>query len=332
MNYAIKVKNVSKEFVDKNKLMPQWLLRNSEKNKFFAVKDANFDVKKQEVFGILGPNGCGKSTLIRMISTLLVPDTGSIEVFGVDAIKNPDKVKKMINRVSVEASFFKRLSARENLLYASRLYGIDDKVAIKKFMQILQELGFSDKKTDDPMYKFSRGMQQKVSIARGFLTNPRLALLDEPTTGLDPKSKIDVQKFLKKTYSEKDLTIVITSHDMNEVEKLCDRIAIMDKGKIIALGTSEELKEQVMDREVYEIDTSNKKQTFEIVNSIKGVHNVHKENGKLRFSTKNLKKSTDFITSKLAENGITLKSFNKVVPTLEDVFLELTGKLLEDEE
>ncbi|MBU0666311.1 MAG: ABC transporter ATP-binding protein [Nanoarchaeota archaeon] len=332
MKYSINIKNVTKGFVDKNEIMPSWMISSRNKNIFYAVKNVSLHIKKQEIFGVLGPNGCGKSTIIRMISTLLIPDTGQIKVLGIDALKTPDKIKNLINRVSVEASFFKRLSARENLLYAARLYGIEDKIAIKKFTQILSELNFPKEKINEPMQKFSRGLQQKVSIARGFITNPKIILLDEPTTGLDPKSKIDVQKFLKKLHAKNDLTIVITSHDMNEIEKLCDRIAIMDNGKIIAMGTKDELTKIIMDKEVYELDSSNNQKAKKIVSNIVDASEIIVENKKIRFHTQNITNVAEKIIKELKKNKVQFKNLNKVVPSLEDVFLELTGKTLEDEE
>ncbi|MFH1589458.1 MAG: ABC transporter ATP-binding protein [archaeon] len=332
MKTAIKIKNLTKGFEDNNQILPNWLVSKSRRKTFYAVKNVTFDVKEKEIFGILGPNGCGKSTVIRMMSTLLMPDSGSIQIFGIDPVKKPDEIKKIINRVSVEASFFKRLSAKENLLYAARLYGIDDSSATKKFTAILKELNFPEDKINDQMMKFSRGMQQKVSIARGFITDPTLILLDEPTTGLDPKSKLDVQLFIARVHRERDLTIIISSHDMEEIERICDRIAIMDRGKVIAIGTSDELKKLVMKEDLYEIDSSNSSKTKKIVENIKQIHNVHIESKKVRFTTKNISEIADKLTTELKKNNIKFKHLTKIVPSLEDVFLELTGKSLEGEE
>ena len=151
------------------------------------------------------------------------------------------KVRRVMNRVSVEASFFKRLSSAENLIYAARLYGISAKVAARKAHNILERLGFDAKRMDEEMEQLSRGMQQKVAIARALLTTPMLLLLDEPTTGLDPKSKRDVQTFIEEIRDERNAVILLTTHDMVEAERLCDRIAIIDEGKFIAEGTVKEL-------------------------------------------------------------------------------------------
>ena len=212
-----------------------------EKEVIRAVDDISLEVNIGEIYGILGANGSGKSTLIRLISTLLLPDAGNIQVFGDDVVTNSLKVRQVMNRVSVEASFFKRLSSQENLIYAARLYGIPAPEAERRSKQILERLGFDADRMNEEMEHLSRGMQQKVAIARALLTTPMLLLLDEPTTGLDPKSKRDVQAFIEEIRQERNAVIVLTTHDMAEAERLCDKIAIIDKGRFIAEGTVEEL-------------------------------------------------------------------------------------------
>ncbi len=197
---------------------------------------------KGEVVGILGPNGSGKSTLVRVLSTLVLPDAGEVEVFGVDAVRHPKQVQRMMNRVSVEASFFKKLSAMENLLYGSKLYGVTSREARPRIGEILDNIGFDRKRATEPMEHLSRGMQQKIALARALLTSPVLMLLDEPTTGLDPRSKKDVQAFIRKIKTAHDSSILLCTHDMGEAEELCDRVGIMVDGKILALEKPDELK------------------------------------------------------------------------------------------
>ncbi len=210
-----------------------------------AVNHVSFTIEQGEIFGVLGPNGGGKSTLIRLISTLLLPDSGKIFVFGHDVEKQPMQVQRMINRVSVEASFFKKLSPMENLLYGARLYGMEGKNTRKHVVEILTRLGLEKRSIYSPMEEMSRGMQQKVAIARALLSHPQLLLLDEPTTGLDPRSKREVQAVIRELREEHNTTILLTTHDMNEAEMLCDRIAIMDSGKVIALDTPTALKNRI---------------------------------------------------------------------------------------
>ncbi|MFN2198350.1 MAG: ABC transporter ATP-binding protein [Anaerolineales bacterium] len=243
---------------------------NGHKKVIVAVDRVSFTVKENEIFGVLGPNGSGKSTLIRLIATLLLPDGGELKVFGYDVVRQPRQVQELINRVSVEASFFKKLSPMENLLYGARLYGLPGGETRRQVVEILTRLGLDERSIFNPMEEMSRGMQQKVAIARALLSKPRLLLLDEPTTGLDPRSKREVQKVIEELRDLYGTTILLTTHDMHEADVLCDRVAIIDGGKIVALDTPAGLK-------------------------------------------------------KLIQNGDT-------EPTLEEVFLELTGKQLVKEE
>ena len=211
-----------------------------------AVDDVSLRIERGEVYGILGANGGGKSTLIRLVSTLLTLDAGRVEVFGHDVERDEMAVKRLINRVSVDAAFFKKLSPYENLVYAARLYGLDARKARDESVRILGRLGISESRLGRPLEQMSRGMQQKVAIARAILTSPTLLLLDEPTTGLDPRSKLDVQTFIEELRDHHDATIVLTTHDLDEADRLCDRLAILDQGRLIAEGTPEALKERMV--------------------------------------------------------------------------------------
>lgn len=210
-----------------------------------AVDDVTLRVERGEVYGILGANGGGKSTLIRLVSTLLTLDSGRVEVFGHDAARDEMAVKRLINRVSVDAAFFKKLSPHENLLYAARLYGLKADDAKREAERILARLGIAKSRLGSPMEQMSRGMQQKVAIARAILTSPTLLLLDEPTTGLDPRSKLDVQAFIEELKATHDATIVLTTHDLAEADRLCDRLSILDRGALVVEGTPHELKKKV---------------------------------------------------------------------------------------
>ncbi len=242
---AIAVHNVYKQFGKANSALLKQIFKgssNGSKPAVVAVDHVSFEVKEGEIFGVLGPNGSGKSTLIRLIATLLLPDKGDIQVFGFDAVKQPMEVQRLINRVSVEASFFKKLSPMENLLYGARLYGMSGKETRVQVEEILLRLGLMKRSIYKPMDEMSRGMQQKVAIARALLSHPRLLLMDEPTTGLDPRSKREVQQVISELNQESGTTILLTTHDMLEADTLCDRIAIIDSGKIVALDTPQGLK------------------------------------------------------------------------------------------
>lgn len=244
---ALVIDHVSKRFVKSGE--QSWLpWRKSDKGKtkiVRAVDDISLTIHRREIFGVLGANGSGKSTLIRLISTLLLPDEGTVSVFGHDVVREEHDVQRLINRVSVEAAFFRKLSPMENLLYSARLYGVPGGEARRQIRAILTRLGIKPDRISQPLESMSRGMQQKVAIARAFLTAPILLLLDEPTTGLDPRSKQDVQVFVRELRDTHDATILLTTHDMDEAEALCDRIAIIDGGRIVALDTAEGLKASV---------------------------------------------------------------------------------------
>jgi ABC-2 type transport system ATP-binding protein len=212
-----------------------------KKKSVVAVNEVTLSIRRGEIYGVLGANGSGKSTLIRLVSTLLTLDGGRVEVFGNDVERDEMKVKQLINRVSVDAAFFKKLSPHENLAYAARLYGLDAKKARAEAIQIMGRLGIGEKRLSRPLEQMSRGMQQKVAIARALLTSPTVLLLDEPTTGLDPRSKLDVQTFIEEVRDTHDATIVLTTHDLDEAERLCDRIALINDGRMVAEGTPAEL-------------------------------------------------------------------------------------------
>jgi ABC-2 type transport system ATP-binding protein len=231
---ALLVENATKRFVVGRKKKP-----------VMAVDHASIRIARGEIYGVLGANGSGKSTLIRLVSTLLTLDEGHVSVFGHDIERDEMAVKRLINRVSVDAAFFKKLSPAENLSYAARLYDVPAGWAALEAVRILGRLGIGPSRLKRPVEQMSRGMQQKVAIARALLTSPILLLLDEPTTGLDPRSKLDVQRFIEEVRTTHDATIVLTTHDMDEAERLCDRLAILDQGRIVVEGTPEELKRRV---------------------------------------------------------------------------------------
>ncbi len=235
---AVVVDNLRKEFFRND---GRHGLRRRRK-RVAALDGVSFEVGRGETVAILGQNGSGKSTLIRLLSTLLLNDGGAARIFGHDAFTETRAVRRLINRVSVEASFFKKMSAAENLSYAARFYGMAPRSTRKQIPEILERVGFPRDRIGEPLEDMSRGMQQKVALARALLTSPILLLLDEPTTGLDPRSKVEVQTFIREIRKTHDATVLLCTHDLVEAEQLAERVGILDRGRLIELAPADELK------------------------------------------------------------------------------------------
>jgi len=227
---AVEVRDLRKEFRRRDRRAGRFARRRMP-----ALKGVSFTMERGECVAILGQNGSGKSTLVRLLSTLLIHDGGEARIFGHDAFRETRAVQRLVNRVSVEASFFKKMSASENLSYAARFYGLGPAQTRVKIPEILERVGFPADRRNESMENLSRGMQQKVALARALLTSPVLLLLDEPTTGLDPRSKLEVQEFIKAVRLEHDATILLCTHDMAEAESLADRIGLLDRGELLFL-------------------------------------------------------------------------------------------------
>jgi ABC-2 type transport system ATP-binding protein len=234
---ALLVENATKRFMVGRRRKP-----------VVAIDGVSLRVERGDIHGVLGSNGSGKSTLIRLVSGLLTLDTGRVAVFGHDIEREELAVKRLINRVSVDAAFFKKLSPMENLLFAARLYGLPAGDAKRDAVRILGRLGIGEERIGRPIEQMSRGMQQKVAIGRALLTSPVLLLLDEPTTGLDPRSRLDVQAFIEDIRDEHGATVVLTTHDLVEAERLCGRITILDSGRVAADDTPAGLRAAVAER------------------------------------------------------------------------------------
>jgi ABC-2 type transport system ATP-binding protein len=239
---AVEVVGLRKEFVRRKKRKGRF--RGRERTRVAALDGVTFTMRKGETLAILGQNGSGKSTLVRLLSTLLLSDGGSVRIFGHDVYREHRAVRRLVNRVSVEASFFKKMSATENLSYAARFYGMAPRQTRDRIPEILARVHFPKDRLTDSMENLSRGTQQKVALARALLTSPVLLLLDEPTTGLDPRSKLEVQQFIREIRTSHDATVLLCTHDLAEAETLAERVGILDGGKLIALGPADELKRQ----------------------------------------------------------------------------------------
>ncbi|MCW2974828.1 MAG: transporter [Actinomycetia bacterium] len=241
---AVEVTDLRKEFRRRDRRAGRFVRRRMP-----ALNGVSFTMKRGECVAILGQNGSGKSTLVRLLSTLLIHDGGEARIFGHDAFHETRAVQRLVNRVSVEASFFKKMSAAENLSYAARFYGLGPAQTRDKIPEILGRVGFPADRRGESMENLSRGMQQKVALARALLTSPVLLLLDEPTTGLDPRSKLEVQEFIKEVRIEHDATILLCTHDMLEAESLADRVGLLDRGELLFLEPVDAVKKR------YGVDT-----------------------------------------------------------------------------
>jgi ABC-2 type transport system ATP-binding protein len=234
---AVEVLALRKEFTSRDRKKGRFGKRTRT-----ALDGVTFSLERGETVAILGQNGSGKSTLVRLLSTLLLPDGGTARILGHDVVAEHRAVRRVVNRVSVEASFFKKMSAAENLSYAARYYGMTSGQTRDKIPEILGRVGFPSDRRDEPMENLSRGMQQKVALARALLTSPVVLLLDEPTTGLDPRSKLEVQDFIREIRSSHDSTILLCTHDLAEAEILAERVGILDRGCLLALEPADEIR------------------------------------------------------------------------------------------
>jgi ABC-2 type transport system ATP-binding protein len=239
--FAVETHNLRKDFLRRDAARTRMRKR---RRPVAALEGISFAIERGECVAILGQNGSGKSTLVRVLSTLLLPDGGTAAVFGHDVLKEQRAVQRLVNRVSVEASFFKKMSSEENLAYAARFYGMTPKQTRGQIPEILERVGFPTARRHEGMEHLSRGMQQKVALARALLTSPVLLLLDEPTTGLDPRSKLEVQDFIRDVWTTHDATILLCTHDLREAEILADRVGILDRGRLLCLEPVDELKER----------------------------------------------------------------------------------------
>jgi ABC-2 type transport system ATP-binding protein len=241
---AVEVRSLRKEFRRRDRSAGRFV-----KRRMAALRDITFTIERGECVAILGQNGSGKSTLVRLLSTLLINDGGEARIFGYDAFRETRAIRRLVNRVSVEASFFKKMSAAENLSYAARFYGMGPSQTRTAVPEILTRVGFPAERRGEAMENLSRGMQQKVALARALLTSPVLLLLDEPTTGLDPRSKLEVQEFIQEVRAKHDATILLCTHDMVEAESLADRVGLLDRGELLFLEPAEDVKRR------YGVDT-----------------------------------------------------------------------------
>lgn len=312
-NYSIEVRNLTKKFDD-----------------FTAVDNISFSINSGEVFGLLGPNGAGKTTIIAMLSTILKPTSGSASVNNFDILKNEGDVRKSIGIVFQDQSLDEELTAYENMDFHGRLYRIPKKIRQKKSIELLKLVELETKK-NNLVKTFSGGMRRRLEIARGLLHEPKVLFLDEPTLGLDPQTRNRLWEYIEKLNNEKGITIILTTHYMEEADILCNRVAIIDKGKIIALDTSEKLKEEI-GGDVITIKSSERDRLHAKINTLSWVKSAEPHDDSVTISLQNAEKHVVDIVNLASSNGIAIDSISIHKPTLEDVFLHFTGRTMREEE
>ena len=299
-------------------------------NGFVAVDNISFNVRKGEIFGLLGPNGAGKTTTIRMLATLTKPTGGSATIAGYDVLKQDDEVRKHIGLVSEKMIMYDQLTAEENLKFYGKLYGIPDDVLNRRIYKLLKFVGM-EKWAKHQIGTFSTGMKQRINVIRALLNQPEVLFLDEPTLGLDPQTTREIREIIRRINIEDNTTIILTTHIMIEAEILCDRIGIIDHGKIVALDTPENLKKMVAGDTIIELDIPNlTSKMISEINSLSCIKAVATENDTCVKIHASGDEAFDDIIDTIRKNNGKIRLVRNIEPTLEDVFLYLTGRKIRD--
>lgn len=311
---VLKVKQLTKRFKD-----------------FEAVKNVSFSVQKGESFGLLGPNGAGKTTTIQMITGLFPPSSGSIEIAGIDMVRQPKRGQGLLGIVPQEIALYQTMSARENLSFWGRMYGLSGDHLQKRINDVLEIIGLADR-AKEKVETFSGGMKRRVNIGAAILHNPELLIMDEPTVGIDPQSRSHILETVKKLNGE-GMTVIYTSHYMEEVEYLCEKIGIMDQGEFIASGTISQLRETIGDRSRIVMNFSGAVE-LERIKSILTSEISEKDllmnQNELAIFHKEPQKILSELIQSVTGAGFQIASVEIVEPNLESVFLHLTGRSLRD--
>jgi ABC-2 type transport system ATP-binding protein len=299
---------------------------------FTAVDDISFHVKEGEVFGLLGPNGAGKSTILRILSTLARPTAGTATIGGYDIVKQDTEVRKLIGIVSEKMIMYDRLTARENLWFFGSLFNLPGDLLRRRIDELLDLVQLT-KFRDTQVGTFSTGMRQRMNVVRALLNMPRVLFLDEPTLGLDPQSSVEIREFVKKLNREDGTTLIVTTHTMVDADMLCDRIGIIDHGRVVALDTSTNLKKTISGNNgtILNLDIANlTPELFETIRTLECVQSATQDNSThVRLITKGDDAFDNVIDAVRRQEG-RIASIENLQPTLEDVFLHLTGHEVRD--
>jgi ABC-2 type transport system ATP-binding protein len=295
-----------------------------------AVNEISFTVKPGEIFGLLGPNGAGKSTLIRMLTTLMAPTAGSATVGGADIVKQSDVVRRTIGVIPQALTSDPELSVEENLIVFARLYGVPRDRRKRLISELLEAVQLTEWR-DKPVRQLSGGMRRRVEIARGLVHEPRIFFLDEPTTGLDPVSRSAVWEMLQRIKAARDLTVLLTTHYMDEADKLCDRIAIIDHGKLVALDAPLNLKAAIPGKNFIEVSFSNEPTDWRArLERLPAVDSLSGEGSVFRIASSNGPATTNAVMTLAADSDVAVRSLAVHSTTLDDVFVHFTGHDLRD--
>jgi ABC-2 type transport system ATP-binding protein len=335
MNFAVETSDLNRFFkIKKSKNKKN---NGNSNGRLVALDNASIKIHQGELFGLLGPNGAGKTTLIKILATLLLPSSGTALVDGIDVVKHPERVRRLINMVSGgEHCGYGILTVRETLWMFSQFYGIPNRVALERVDQLLKILKMEEfAKTK--IGKLSTGLRQKLNFMRGFVCDPKIMFLDEPTLGLDVQIARDVRSYIRTWMRENpERTVLLTTHYMAEAEELCDRVAIIDKGKVLVCDAPQNLKKTLAGEAVYHIEvpmSPNGMDEYEKVNGVQQFayeHKTHSGTTKLKFILKD-ESAISSVTEFLSKNGSRIISLSKMEPSLEDVFVALVGRGLKDE-
>ena len=297
---------------------------------FCAVDSVSFNVQLEEIFGLLGPNGAGKSTLIRMLTTLIPPTSGTAIINGFDVVRSPDEVRRSIGVIPQAMTSDLDLSANENMNIFAKLYGVSRERRRRVVKELLDAVDL-EQWADKPVKNFSGGMRRRLEIARGLVHEPNIFFLDEPTTGLDPASRIGVWEMLMKLKKGRDLTILLTTHYMDEADKLCDRIAIMDHGKLVALDSPLKLKASIPGNNILEISFARVPEGWpETLQNLPEVQSVKAEDHVYRIGSNNGPRTTVALMEATRLANVEITSLSVQSTTLDDVFMHYTGRQLRD--
>lgn len=312
MTVALQIRNLTRHFKD-----------------LVAVDNISFEIRQGEIFGLLGPNGAGKTTTLSMLSTMLAPTSGSATVNGIDIEKDPDGVRKSIGIVFQDQSLDEELTAWENMDFHGRLYRLPTETRNQRITELLTLVELNDRR-DDIVKTFSGGMRRRLEIARGLLHHPDVLFLDEPTLGLDPQTRNHLWQYIASLAKEKGITIILTTHYMEEADRLCNRIAIIDHGKIIAIDTPKNLKDGLGG----DLVTIRSPDLAGVADALKApwVVRVETHTDEVVVSLKNADEYISAIVTLLNSSRIPIASIAVHKPTLEDVFLSFTGKTIREQE